>query len=247
MQNRSYLAVAAVTAAAILLIGATRTRASEPLAGQMTPGTRAIRVSGTAVVYGKPDYATIELGVVKLSPRVMDAKAACDQAMMKVQAAIRKAGVAANDIQTTNFQIYSVQPTGKPAAPRQWKVVHEITVKVRNVASVASLLDAAVSSGVTDVSQVTYSLEKIMELRSKARAEAVRVAHEKAQELARLNNVQLGDPITINDSGYEGSNTPVQYTMNSSIDYPGIERRGGVMSQGQIAVDAREDIEFAIR
>lgn len=246
MQIRTYVLFTVGIAAAILFAGAARTRASGPLT-QVTQGNRSIRVSGTAVAYGKPDYATIELGVVKLSPRVIDAKSSCDQAMLRVQSAIRKAGVAAADIQTTNFQIYSVQPTTKPASPRQWKVVHQITIRVRKVESVATVLDAAISGGATDITQVNYALEKILDLRSKARAEAVRVAHEKAAELARLNNLQLGEPISIIDSPSDNYGAAQTAYFNSSVDYPGVERRGGVMSQGQIAVDAREDIEFAIR
>ncbi|HWA83041.1 MAG TPA: SIMPL domain-containing protein [Fimbriimonadaceae bacterium] len=246
MQSRTYIVAAVGIAAAVIFFGAAKTRASEPSQSDLGSTKRCLRVSGTATVYAKPDNAIIELSVVKLAPRVADAKSACDQAMLRVQAAIRKNGVAAADIQTTNFQIYPVEPS-KTNPTRQWKVAHTITVKVRKVDTVASVLDSAVSGGATNISQVSYSIEKLLDLRSKARAEAVRVAHEKAQELARLNNVQLGDPITINDSSYENFGA-AQFAYNSSLDYPSVPRSSGnVMSQGQIAVDAREDIEFAIR
>jgi uncharacterized protein len=247
MQKRNTIVFAVVVVTAALIFGATRTQAAAQFTGTQssTPG-RVLRVSGTAIVYGKPDYARIELGVAKLSPRVMDAKTACDQAMQHIQSAVRKAGIQQDDIQTVSYQIFPVQPEGKPNAARQWKVAHHISIKVRKVAAVASVLDAAVANGATDVSQVDYAIEKIMDLRSKARAEAVRVARQKATELASLTGVQLGEPMTISDSSYGGGYL-AQSVTNSSFDYglsPG--RSGNVLSGGQIAVDAREDVEFAI-
>lgn len=249
MQSRNYVFIAAIAAVGVLFLGAARSRAADraSLPQESTGFHRSIRVSGTAVVYGKPDYAQIELGVSKLSAKVMESKAACDQAMQRVQDAIRKSGVAQEDIQTASYQIFPVQAAGKPNAPRQWKVAHHITVKVRKVSSVAAVLDAAVANGATDVSQVEFGIEKILDLRTKARAEAARVAHQKAEELARLNNVTLGTVASINDTSYEGGYMYAQ-SANSSMDntYIGASTPPNVLSGGQIAVNAREDVEYYI-
>src|SRR5947208_2923576 len=116
MQNRSYVLIAAAFAAGVLFIGATRTRAADGSSASQTasPANRLIRVSGTAVIYGKPDYANIVIGVAKLSPRAMDSKKQCDDAMRKVQDSLRKAGVAEEDIQTSSYEMFAVQPQGKP-------------------------------------------------------------------------------------------------------------------------------------
>jgi|GEM_PF-3065160 len=246
MQSRNALVVAAALAGVLIVFGATRSRANER-AQEPAQANRVIRVSGTAIIYAKPDYATIQLGVAKLSPHVMDAKRACDLSMAQVQAAVRKSGVSQDDIQTVNFQIFPVQPEGKPYAPRQWKVAHYISVKVTKVANVAPILDAAVAAGATDVSQVDYSIEKVVDLRAKAREQAVKVAHDKAEELAKLNGVQLGQPMTISDNSYEGYGA--QTTSNVSFDYGNASTPPAmnVLTGGQIAVNAREDIEYAIQ
>jgi uncharacterized protein len=239
------LSVTLAAFAATLFFGVTSCIASEP-AGPVQEQQRVptIRVSGTAVVYAKPDYATITMGVMKLAPRVLDAKTQCDQSMLKVQAALRKVGISQDDIQTTNYQIYPVQE--RPTLPRKWKVAHEISVKVRKVGSVADMLDAVAENGATSISGVNYAIEKVVELRSKARVEAMRVAQEKAGELAKLAGRQLGAPLTITDSSYEGGNA--QYYQNVSMDYPSINSRGGGgLSGGRIAVTIRVDVEYTMK
>jgi uncharacterized protein len=241
----SHLSVTLAAVVATLFVGVTPCLASQP-ARQIQEQQRVptIRVSGTAVVYAKPDYATITMGVMKLAPRVLDAKTQCDQSMLKVQAALRKAGISQDDIQTTNYQIYPVQE--KPTLPRKWKVAHEISVKVRKVGSVADVLDAVAENGATSISGVDYGIEKVLELRSKARVEAMRVAQEKAGELAKLAGKQLGAPLMITDSSYEGGSG--QYYQNVSMEYSRIPSRGGGgLSGGRIAVTIRVDVEYSMR
>jgi uncharacterized protein YggE len=243
MQIRNYSMAIAALSLSLLLLGPASILASEPIQdqGQRIP---TIRVSGTAVVYAKPDYASIEMGVTKLALRVSDAKAECDQTMQKVQAALRKAGISQDDIQTTNYQIFPVQE--KPTLPRKWKVAHQVTVKVRKVGSVADVLDAVATNGATSISGVDYGIEKVLELRSKARAEAMRVAREKAAELAKLAGRQLVEVLTITDSSYEGG--AAQYYQNSSMDNSFIPSRGGgTLSGGRIAVTVRVDVEYSMR
>lgn len=246
MQKRNYLFVAAIAATSVLFLGASRTRATEQFTENQATGLhRSIRVSGTAVVYGTPDYATVQLGVVKMSPRVLEAKSTSDQAMMRLQNALRKAGIEKDDIQTVNYQMYPVQPENKPNAARQWKVAHYISVKVRKVAGVASILDAAVANGATVISEVSYDLEKIAGLRSQAREQAMKVAKQKAQELAALSGERLGFVWSVTDSSLEPY-YPAQ-TANNSVDYPSIPHYSSdVLSGGRIAVNAREDVEYVI-
>ena len=70
---------------------------------------RTISVSGTGSVRVKPDLATATLGVSKSAANLPDAKAAADNAIAQIKAAVRKAGIAENDIQTVQYNIYRVQ------------------------------------------------------------------------------------------------------------------------------------------
>lgn len=241
MQNRTLIIASALLAVSAVVVTATRIRAAEPPQSP-APTNRVIRVSGTSVVYAKPDYAMLETGVTKLAPKALEAKAEADAVMRRVQDALRKAGISPDEIQTVAYQMYAVQP--KPSAPRQWKVVNHVSVKVRKVQTVAAVLDAAIASGATDVSQVQFGIERVLELRTKARAEAVRVARSKADELAQLTGVHVGDPITISDDSYAGS---YAQSSNSYIPLGMSGSAGESVSSGQMSVTARVDVEYGIR
>jgi hypothetical protein len=62
---------------------------------------RTISVSGTGTVTLAPDVADLHVGVVIQRPKVKDAQAAAAAAMQGVVKALRAAGVAERDIQTT--------------------------------------------------------------------------------------------------------------------------------------------------
>lgn len=240
MQKSHIVGISIATAIAILFLGARRIQADPTPQFQQPDSKNVIRVSGSATVYAKPDIATAYIGVTKSAAQVMPAKNSCDQVMARVQAAIKKAGVAPEDIQTASYDISPIQPNNKPESARTWKVSHYLMIKVRKVANLGPVLDAAAESGATNISRVDYGIEKVLELRTKARAEAMRVAKEKAEELARLSGMRVGAPVTISDSGYEG-----YAQSNVSMDYMYGRAESG-LSAGQSSVSARVDVEFSM-
>lgn len=207
---------------------------------------RLLQVSGTATVYAKPDMATVNLGCSRMAIKVSDAKKACDVAMQRVYQAVRNAGVSADDIQTTTYQIYAVPAQEKPKRPAQWKVTNQIEIKVRAVDTVSAVMDTAIRNGASNISNVSFGIEKIDELRARARELAVKAARSKAEQLAKLNGVTLGEVMTISDGTSE--ERPVTTLSNVSSDYPqlnGYTTQG--LSSGKLAVDAQESISYSIR
>ncbi len=203
-----------------------------------------ISVSGTATRYETPDVAMISLGVSKMSAKLGSAKSDADAAMARVQEAVRKAGVSVGDIQTSDYRIFAV-PASK-TTPRQWKVAHEITIKVRKVQSASVVLDGAVSAGATDVSQISYALENMVAARSKARVEAMRVARQKGEELAKLGGVALGPVLSISESGEGGF-------YGQTANFAGYQDNAFIMGSsssqvrsGQISVVVSVQVRFAI-
>jgi uncharacterized protein len=251
MKQLASLSLVAISAFAVLTApGCSRALAQENTSPQID-NKRVLRVSGTAVVYAKPDLATVSLGTSKTASTVREAKKSCDDLMLKVRNAVRQGGVAANDIQTVNYQIIPVAPQPRvPGSKRGWKVVHQVQINVRNVEDVGDVLDRAVTAGATDVSDVSYTIEKIAELRSKAREMATKVAREKGNHLAQLMGVRLGEVMSVTEGGYSNPGYGM-YQMSSNAAFRSSYSRDSgadsVLSSGQVAVEAREDVEFSIR
>jgi uncharacterized protein len=93
-----------------------------------------------------------------------------------------------------------VAPAGAPAmamqAPPQvlgvFRVSNMVEVTVRDPDKAGSTLEAAVTAGANNVWNISFALDNTKVVEAQAREKAVADARARAEELARLNGVQLG-------------------------------------------------------
>src|SRR5438876_5602831 len=98
-----WISILVLAASAIAGIGAPRLIRAD--SGDPAPGT--LSVVGTGSVTTTPDSARLSAGVTTQGVNAADALAANSEAMAKVIAALKRAGVAAKDLQT---EFVSVDP-----------------------------------------------------------------------------------------------------------------------------------------
>lgn len=209
--------------------------------------SRTISVSGSGSVRVKPDIATAVVGSSKLSPKLTDAKSSCDQAIAQVKAALKKQGVADEEIQTVQYQIYRVVPgPGMPNQQTGWKVVHMLQVRTKQPEKIATIVDAAVNAGATDVSSINFSVDSLAKHRTKSRELAVEAAKDKALQLAALMKVNIGDVVQVSESG-DGFYPMAQMSTNMAFDGGGYGGAGSGISGGQIEVSTSVQVVFGIK
>ena len=78
---------------------------ARPVAAASDPTEHTIAVSGTGTVTVKPDIADVRLGVSIQKPTVKEAQAAAAAAMTSAVAAIRKTGVASDELQAVQDMV----------------------------------------------------------------------------------------------------------------------------------------------
>ncbi|WP_433935317.1 SIMPL domain-containing protein [Sorangium cellulosum] len=84
----------------------------------VSPEVNTITVVGRGEVSAKPDVARTQLGIEVMAPTVAEATKAAAARMNEIFVALRKAGIADKDIQTSNYSIQLVrQPDVPPWAP----------------------------------------------------------------------------------------------------------------------------------
>jgi uncharacterized protein len=171
-----------------------------------TPGSTAngISVSGTGQVFGSPDVAVITLGVQAQAANVADARQTAAAAAQAVIDSVKKNGVADKDVQTTQFSIqpqYDFKPNGGQTI-RGYQVTNVLTVKVRKIDTAGKVLDDATAAGGNNtlVQGVSFTIDDPTKLRESARADALKDAKTRAQQLADNAGVKLGNPISISES-----------------------------------------------
>jgi uncharacterized protein YggE len=220
--------------------------------------TGTMHTTGSAVIRVQPDKATLRLGVQTFGVTPSDSHAKNAGIVEAVLKAVRGEGVPARDIATDYF---SIRPEYDPYSQGKQKVVgywtdNTVVVTLRQVDRLSDVLMAALEAGATTVDDVTFSTNRLRELRDEARAMAVKAAMEKAQALAGAASLAVGDVQSLNENswsyywgswssrgGYTWANVQ-QNVMQapSPQDLP----EDGEFSLGQIVVQAQVDMSVEI-
>lgn len=172
-----------------------------------------ITISGEGKVIGVPDVANIQLGYSVEKPTVAAAQKDNSE---KMNAIIKKLKddfkIDEKDIKTTNYNIYPQYNWNDGRQNlRGYQVSQNVSVKVRDLDQVSSILDAAGSLGLNQIGSLNFEIDDPEKLKQEAREQAIEAAKEKAENLADVAGVKLGRIISF----YESSSSPVDYYRSS--------------------------------
>jgi len=196
---------------------------SIPYVGTDPTQAHTISVDGTGNAMAIPDIATISFTVTETAKTVADAQTKSTTKVNTTVAALKKAGVADKDIQTTSYNInphYEYQnvicaantmcPPSNPVISG-YDVSQSTDVKVRDLTKVGDLLTLVGSNGVQNVSGPSFSVENPDSVQATARAAAIDNAKNKAGVLAKALGVHIVRVISFSESG--NMPYPVRYDM----------------------------------
>ena len=194
---------------AFALVAATAVLFVTPALAQTVPPA-AISVTGEANVSVAPDLAQIDGGVSTDAKTAREASDANNAAMGKVLLALKGAGVDEKDYQTSRLSLQPQYATSSKTAERPvvvgYRASNRVTIKVRDVAKVASMIDVLVGAGANDIGGINFMVSQASKLLDEAREQAIADARRKAQIYAKAAGVTLGEPIAISE---ETGSTPV--------------------------------------
>jgi uncharacterized protein len=193
--------------------------------GLDTPITNTISVNGTGDAVSIPDIATFSFTVTETAKTVVDAQTLATNKINTALKAVKDAGVADKDIQTTSYNInphYEYQtpvcntnycPSGKSILTG-YDVSQSIEVKVRDLGKAGSIFTSIGSLGVQNVNGLTFSVDKPEKVQAEARAKAITDAQTQAKELAK----QLGVSLVRITSFYENNGVirPMAYGIGGA-------------------------------
>ena len=200
-----------------------------------------ISVTGEATVSVPPDLAQIDAGVTTEAKTAREASDANNAAMGKVLLALKGAGIDENDYQTSRL---SLQPqtapnrTG-PSAIVGYRASNRVTIRLRDVTKVASVIDTLVGAGANDIGGINFTVSQASKLLDDAREQAIADARRKAEIYAKAAGVTLGAPLSIS----EGSTpVPIPYRRMAA----GMAAAAPV-AQGEETLQVTVAVSWAIR
>ncbi len=231
------LLVAALAGTALVSSGCAAPIAAAPTA----PAERTMTVTGRGTVSAKPDLAQLSVGVETLAATVGEASQQNNTRMAALMAKLKELGIAEKDIQTSNFSINSERFTGKgePSTDSQYRVTNMVQIKIRDLGKAGSILDAAIAAGANQVWGVGFTIEDRTALEGEARAKAMADAAQRAQTLAKLTGVQLGQ-IRLVDEG--GATEPIYGGMAL-----GKGAAGTSVNPGEVQLSYQVQVTYAIQ
>ncbi len=162
---------------------------------------QSVSVSGTGRSTVPPDRFTFSVGVQTVGDTVDAAVAENNRRVAAVIAALKKAGAAEGDIQTSNFNIWPQQDYQEGRLPRilGYQVSNNVSVRSTKVDTAGKLLGVAIAAGVNTSSGINFEVADPSRGRDEGLRKAFEDARAKAALLAQAAGRTLGPAILISE------------------------------------------------
>ncbi len=186
-----------------------------------TTKTDLFSVDGTGTATAVPDGGVVNLGVTQTATTVALAQSKTNEIANKLIADIKKLGISEKDIKTTNYSVSPNYGTGpRPLLPNEpqtmiypvpggsgqqiigYTVTQNLEIDVKPIEKANKVVDTATADGANLIGQVSFGFSDEMKtkLENKARANAIKDAKDKAQNLSKLSGIRLGKLVNVVES-----------------------------------------------
>jgi uncharacterized protein YggE len=196
-----------------------------------------LSVTGTGSAFLTPDVVVVTLGIQTQGSAIGDTVARNNRTAERIIQAVKDAGVAPEDVQTTYFSV-STQPKydefGNPTSELTYWVDNTVTATLRDITKLGALLESALAAGANSVQGVNYTVDDPASGLSQARTDAMADARSQADQIASAAGLTLGEIVSV----AEVSSAP--WPMFSG-------RGGGEAPAGQNIPTAPGTLEYQIQ
>ncbi len=212
------LASLALASMALPAMAAAHDLSSTPV---VAPGNTLLNISADGRSSRKPDMAVFNAGVTTQGKTAGEAMAANSASMNRAIAALKAAGIADKDIQTSNLNlspIYAPQrrlPDGtiEPEQPTivGYQATNTVTVKQRNLTQFGKVIDTLVAAGANQVNGPSFMMDNPDAALDEARMQAMAKARARAELYARAAGLKVARILSISEGGGYAPPMPVMY------------------------------------
>lgn len=213
-----------------------------------TPVVPVLSVQANGEARVAPDEATVRLGVLAQAPTARAAMEEANRSANAILDAIRKLGVKAEDVQTSELNlnpVYANVPQDRGGEPRisGYQATNVVSVRLEKLDLVGPVVDAGLEAGANRLDGVVFGLRNDEAARATALTRAAEAARGKAETLARALRVRLVEIVEVVEGGvsvftpvYKGARMAMESSM--AADTP--------VSAGQVGIDASITLRYRI-
>jgi uncharacterized protein len=208
-----------------------------------------LSLTASGEVMREPDIAFISSGVTTEAATAGEAMETNRARMNGVMEALKKAGIAERNIQTSNFSLqprYEYEKKDNRNNKRilvGYQVSNQVTAKVTELDRLGATLDGLVEAGGNTFSGLRFALEDDSEARNEARRLAVLEAMSRAEIYAETAGYEIARIVTINEYESQGGPRP-QAMMARSADLA--ESAPTPISGGEVGYSVQVNVTFEL-
>ena len=189
----------------------------------IAPGNTLLTVSAEGRTLRQPELAVFSSGVTTQGKTAGEALAENSRAMTRVIAALKGAGIAERDIQTSNLSINPIysdpnrdammaaRVNGTPYVPLPpeqqiqkivgYSVSNQVSVRQRRLGDYGKVIDTLVSAGANQVNGPSFQMDDADPALDEARVAAMKKARQRADLYARAAGLRVARVVSISESG----------------------------------------------
>lgn len=211
---------------------------------QAAPAT--LTLSAEAEVQAAPDIADIGAGVVTQAADAGSALAANSTQMTRVVAALRKAGIADRDIQTSGLSLQPQYRYEQNQAPilTGFQASNRVQVTLRDLKGSGKVIDTLVKEGANQIDGPNFRISAPEPLLDKARAEAVRKARARAELYAQAAGLKVKRIASISEGFEQRPPMPMMRSMAMADAAPAAPPPP--IAPGEVGLVARVTMAFEL-
>jgi uncharacterized protein YggE len=225
-----------IAALAALIIAVLAAAITLPAHGDSTPvADRGVVVTGTGSVTTVPDRGAFSFAVTTSAKTAAAALQANAASAREVVAALKQAGIAAADLQTTQASLDPrTSPDGQTVVG--YVATTSVLAQLRNLGRAGAVVDAAVAAGADSFSGPSLSVADTDALYRDALTKAIANARTKAQAIATAAKLTLGRVTSVEES----SSQPMPFASAATAKQDSV-----VVEPGSQEIQATVTVTFA--
>ena len=219
----------------------------------VAPGNAVLTVAAEGRSTRKPDLAIFTAGVTSSGATAGAALSANAADMTRAIAALKRAGIADKDIQTSNLSLNPVYAdmSRQPVSPLEqqvpniigYQVSNQVTVRQRNLAEFGRVIDTLVSSGANQVNGPSFQMDEPDGALDEARVEAMKKARARANLYAKAAGLKVLRILSISESGGYVPQPQVMYSRVAMADMGGAPTP---VAAGEVSLSSSVTVMFEL-
>lgn len=202
-----------------------------------------LSVSVNAEARRVPDVATLSAGVVTQAADGNSAMRQNAEQMTRVMAAVKAAGIADKDVQTSGISLGPQYRYRENTAPTitGYQASNTVSLKIRDITKLGKVLDALAAQGANQINGPSFEIDQPEPVYDEARLSALKQARVRADTYAKALGLRVRRIVSINEGAGGGFRPVPMMAMargKAAMDTP--------VSPGETTISVNLDVTFEL-